>query len=462
MNRLRLPLSAVLALGALAFGLVSSLAQNSAVAPAASRFRLPATDDGLPGAGPIRRYDWFQQLWEQRRTQWSREAVRDQGAVVFLGDSITQGWGEAFGRHFPGLKAANRGISGDTTRGVLIRLDDDVLALKPAAVVLLIGTNDLEEKATPETIAANLQLILARLKAHNPQLPVVLCAVFPSAASMRRPADAIRRINALYAAAVKGDPQVLWLDTWTLFATPAGDATPGLFPDLLHLNDAGYARWAAAIRPVLATLGLIETAPDAFVPEPGFTSLFNGRDLTGWGYRVTPEEDIKSAEGWRKSDPNAPPWPVVSAPVAFDGKTASDDGRYRAVNGRLVVTLPPEGRKIQQLWTRAEFPQDFVLKLEFRATPNADSGVFLRGRQLQCRDYALAGPYKNLQQYRPQDWNELVVTVTGRTARCTCNGEVIEEAFEIPATGPIGLEGDRGQMEYRRIRIQTPAPAAAR
>ncbi len=96
----------------------------------------------------------------------------------------------------------------------------------------------------------------------------------------------------------------------------------------------------------------------------------------------------------------------------------------------------------------------FVLKLEFRATPNADSGVFIRGKQLQCRDYALAGPYKQLANYRPQQWNELEIRVTGNVAKCTCNGELLEEAFSIPASGPIGLEGDRGQMEYRNIRIQ--------
>jgi lysophospholipase L1-like esterase len=433
----------------------ATLAQNPAPPVAPRSFQIPATDDGLPGAGPLRRYDWFQKLWEQRRTQWASSVSQDRHAVVFLGDSITQGWEDQnqLARYFPGLKTANRGISGDTTRGVLIRLDDDVLALEPAAVVLLIGTNDLEEGATPEVIAANLKLILARFKAHNPRMPVVLCAVFPSSASKKRPADAIKRINELYAASVKGDPQVLFLDTWTLWATPTGDALPAEFPDLLHLNQAGYARWAAALRTVLATLGLIEAEADPFTPEPGFTSLFNGRDLTGWGYRITSAEDIKSAEGWRKSDPTAPPWPIVTQPVAFDGKPVTDDGRYLAKNGRLVVTIPPEGRKIQQLYTLQDFGRDFVLKLEFRASPNADSGVFIRGRQLQCRDYRLAGPYTNLTNYKPQDWNELIVSVKGRSARCTCNGEVIEEAFELPASGPIGLEGDRGQMEYRRIRV---------
>jgi hypothetical protein len=204
----------------------------------------------------------------------------------------------------------------------------------------------------------------------------------------------------------------------------------------------------------LSTLGFIETAEDSFTPEPGFVSLFNGRDLTGWGFRVTPESDIKAAEGWRRSDPNAPPWPIITAPVKFDSAPQSSDGRYVAQRGKIVVTTPPEGRRIQQLWTTEEFPGNFILKLEFRATPNADSGVFIRQPQLQCRDYPLAGPYKNLARYRPQDWNELVVAVTNGIAYCTCNGEVLEATLKVPDNGPIGLEGDRGQMEYRRIRLQ--------
>ncbi len=220
------------------------------------RLALPATDDGLPGAGPIRRYDWFKKLWLQRRLMWAKQVEQDQNAVVFLGDSITQGWGELLKKHFPGLKAANRGISGDTTRGVLIRLKEDVLALRPKAVVLLIGTNDLEEGADPETIAANMKLILAELKQHNPQMPILLCQVFPSSATKKRPADKIRRINELYAAAVKGDKQVTLLDTYTLFANAQGDAKPEEFPDLLHPNAAGYAKWAEVLKAELSRLQL--------------------------------------------------------------------------------------------------------------------------------------------------------------------------------------------------------------
>src|SRR4029077_13651499 len=134
---------------------------------------------------------------------------------------------------------------------------------------------------------------------------------------------------------------------------------------------------------------------------------------------------------------------------SFDGQRSSPDGRFVAKNGRLIVTTPPEGRRIQQLSTTQEFQKDFILRMQSRATPNADSGIFVRGPQLQCRDYTLAGPYKKLKNYRAGDWNEIEVTVKDDSAFCLCNGEVLETAMKVPATGPIGLEGDRGQMEYR-------------
>ena len=447
-----------------AVALLLACGESMAAAPQApannaqDRFEIPATDEGLPGAGPIRRYDWFRKVWRERRSEWAKRVEQDHNAVVFLGDSITQGWGGGLGAAFPGVKVANRGISGDTTRGVLIRLREDVLALRPAAVVLLIGTNDLEEGATPEVIAGNLRLILAGLKQGDARMPIVLCQVFPSSATMKRPADRIKAVNALYRAAVKNDPQVTYLETWPLFADAKGDAPAAEFPDLLHPNEAGYAQWAASLRPIFATLGFSETADDPFRPEEGYESLFNGRDLTGWGYRPTTDADRASAARWQASDPDAAAWPFVEAPVAFDGLKVTPDGRFAVIGGRLVVTTPPEYRKIQELWTTREFPRSFVLKLEFRATPNADSGVFVRGPQLQCRDYRIAGPYKDLKSYKAQDWNELVVTVDGGSARATCNGELLEAALAVPSSGPIGLEGDRGQMEYRRIRIKVSPP----
>lgn len=412
-------------------------------------FALPASEDGLPGEGKLRRYDGYVNTWARLRRLWSQQVEQDQNAVVFLGDSITQSWGPKFRDQFEGMKLANRGIGGDTTRGMLIRLQEDVLALDPKAVVMLMGTNDLEVQLEPDLIGRNFVKIINGIKAHSKDIPIVVCQMFPSSATKKRPSDKIKRVNELYAAAVRGDPQIIVLDTWTLYATADGDAIPQYFPDLLHLNADGYAKWASALRPIFATLGFLETEPDNFELEPGYTSLFNGKDLTGWGFRPTPPRKPR-----KNARPDAPVFVEIKKAESFDDQSRSSDNRYVAVNERLVVTTPAEGRRIQQIWTTREFDSDFILKLEFRATPNADSGVFIRKPQLQCRDYLLAGPYKDLKKYRPQDWNELVVTVKGDVAHATCNGELLTDKMEVPSSGPIGLEGDRGQMEYRRIRIK--------
>ncbi|MSU26732.1 MAG: DUF1080 domain-containing protein [Pedosphaera sp.] len=175
-------------------------------------------------------------------------------------------------------------------------------------------------------------------------------------------------------------------------------------------------------------------AADAWKPDAGFTSLYNGKDLTGWSYR---DKDGKPTE-------------------TLDGKKEATDGRYTAKGEVLTVNPRNEakGPNLRQFYTVKEFPKDFILKLEFRAEVNADSGIFLRKPQLQCRDYLVAGPYKELKKYKAQDWNVIEVVVKDGKARCTCNGEVLTEALQLPATGPIGLEADRGTMEYRRIQIK--------
>ncbi|PHX73596.1 MAG: GDSL family lipase, partial [Opitutia bacterium] len=110
---------------------------------------------------------------------------------------------------------------------------------------------------------------------------------------------------------------------------------------------------------------------DSFQPAPGFVSLFNGKDLSGWCYRDGAKTDEKIAD-------------------AFDGKAAATDGRFSAKDGVLIVH-PKTPRLAQKIWTTKEFPKDFVLRLEFRAAAGADSGIFIRKPQLQCRDYLVAG-----------------------------------------------------------------------
>lgn len=176
-------------------------------------------------------------------------------------------------------------------------------------------------------------------------------------------------------------------------------------------------------------------------PDPGFKSLFNGEDLTGWCFRVkTPRTETKPGDIIEK----------------FDGKEANQDaGTYTAKNGVLIINFPNEKDRLTgQIYTVEEFPKNFVLKLQFRASVNADSGIFIRKPQLQCRDYLVAGPYNELKKYRAQKWNQVIIKVKDGIAYCTCNGEVLESALKLPEAGPIGLEGDRGQMEYRKIQIK--------
>jgi hypothetical protein len=180
---------------------------------------------------------------------------------------------------------------------------------------------------------------------------------------------------------------------------------------------------------LLVSTSLLAAAP---ADEPGFRPIFNGKDLTGW--RVG------------KTD--------------LAGKTASEDGRFAVKDGILVITgskdRPPKNTEID---TVESYDGDFILRLEFRASRDANSGLHLRDKafahQLQIRDYPRVGPYKTLANYKDGDWNAIEVVVTGTKARCTCNGEVLEAALAIPGKGPLALQSEINVIEYRNIRIKT-------
>lgn len=216
------------------------------------------TDDQFPGKGPIQKSGWFKDLWAKLRASWWENREKDQGAVIFLGDSITQGW-TTLAKDFPNMKVANRGIAGDTTRGVLYRLKEDVLDEKPVAVVLLIGTNDIGLSGTPEDIAENVDSILSALKKHNSSLPVIVCKVMPSSAGLFRPAEKIKKLNALVDELMKNNPQFIRCDTWSIYAGENEEPKKEEFPDLLHPNAVGYAKWVEALKPIFAKLNLAMT-----------------------------------------------------------------------------------------------------------------------------------------------------------------------------------------------------------
>ena len=233
--------------------MTATQAAPSAITPAPaqpeSSAALPQADEDLPGAGPIRRDEW---AWSERK-DYSLPLVDDaKRPIVFLGDSITRLWGHDFGGSFPGVHVVNRGISGNTSRRALIRVDGDVIALYPKAVVLLIGTNDIEEDTEPRVIAWNVELLARTIEQAVPDVRILLCEVFPSSASMHRPEATIRELNGYYGALAAREPDITLVHTWSVFADENGDAKPSEFPDLLHPNAAGYAKWADVLRPELA------------------------------------------------------------------------------------------------------------------------------------------------------------------------------------------------------------------
>jgi lysophospholipase L1-like esterase len=166
--------------------------------------------------------------------------------VVFMGDSITDGWGRSYGQFFPGKPYINRGISGQTTPQMLIRFRPDVIDLKPKVVVILAGTNDIAGNTGPETleeIEGNLESMAQLAQVNN--IRVVLSAVMPVCncfkdQTTKRPPDKIVALNAWiknYAA----QNRIVYLDYYSAMVDDHGMLKKELTFDGLHPNDAGYA-----------------------------------------------------------------------------------------------------------------------------------------------------------------------------------------------------------------------------
>ncbi|MBB21982.1 MAG: hypothetical protein CMN04_03680 [Roseibacillus sp.] len=259
-----------------------------AVAQESDPLAIPDSDEGVPGAGPLRRTDWFRGVWKGRRSSWLNETQKHQDSIVFLGDSITQGWSDDFRGFFGDLNVVNRGISGDTSRGLLLRLPGDVLDLNPKAVVIMIGANDLAEKARGETVFTNVKLIVDRLKKHSDAMRIIVCETFPCAPDDYRPVAEIQKINALYAETWDDDARVTLVKTYRLFAGSDGASLPKLLPDRVHPNTSGYAVWSNAMHSVFRDLGLGDGTPHPhswiqFSRDDKGTQLLKGR----YAYSIT-------------------------------------------------------------------------------------------------------------------------------------------------------------------------------
>ena len=168
----------------------------------------------------------------------------DEQRVVFYGNSITDSWAKHFDAMFPGKPYIGRGISGQTTPQMLIRFRQDAIALQPAAVVILAGTNDIAGNTGPSTlemIEDNLASMVELAKANN--IRVVLSSVLPVFDYPWKrglePAPKIIALNAWmkrYAAS----HDVAYLDYHTPMADERGGMKEGISTDGVHPNEAGY------------------------------------------------------------------------------------------------------------------------------------------------------------------------------------------------------------------------------
>jgi lysophospholipase L1-like esterase len=166
------------------------------------------------------------------------------GPVVFLGDSLTEAgrWDE----YFPDLDVVNAGRSGDTTADVQDRLDE-VIDRHPSVVVVMVGTNDFGLRATVEQVVRGTENILWTLHHALPGTRILVVSVLPRE---RERSEWIRQVNIhvrQFAPTVKAE----FLDLWPQVADEDGELSHRYTSDRLHLNDAGYALWADALRPHL-------------------------------------------------------------------------------------------------------------------------------------------------------------------------------------------------------------------
>jgi arylsulfatase A-like enzyme/lysophospholipase L1-like esterase len=204
-----------------------------------------------------------QEWWRKRQSVTNKRAAQGPHDLLFIGDSITQGWEGAgkktWEKYYGKRKALNLGFSGDRTEHVLWRLNNGNLRKQSKAkvAVIMIGTNNTgHSKQDPYETAEGVERILSVLRARCPQTKVLLLGVFPRG---HLPTDHGRLINVsinnLLSKMDDGE-RVHYLDISDTFLDANGTLPKDIMPDSLHPKEAGYELWAEAIEPKLKELGL--------------------------------------------------------------------------------------------------------------------------------------------------------------------------------------------------------------
>lgn len=200
-------------------------------------------------------YPWMSmERWYHMHAADVGVAAKNHVDLLFIGDSITEGWPDALMQEFFGqYKTANFGIGGDRTENVLWRLQNGAVGqMNPSVISLLVGVNNFGLRGdTPEEVVAGITAVVEELQRRFPRSKIILHAVFPykqEAASPER--EAVKQVNAEIAR-LANDPGIVFLDVGPALIMNNGDIAPSVMPDFLHLSDHGYRLWAAELAPVV-------------------------------------------------------------------------------------------------------------------------------------------------------------------------------------------------------------------
>jgi beta-glucosidase len=182
--------------------------------------------------------------------------------VLFVGDSITDFWRNEEGRFagkpvqdefFGDLNIANFGIAGDTTQGVLFRLDNgESEGYSPKAIMVMIGTNNTRTNIAGE-IAEGVGAIVLSLQNHFPEAKILLLGIFPRSTPDSPLRPQIAEINSIISRLHDGE-QVFYKDIGAVFLSPDGSISEDIMSDGLHPGTKGYRLWAEAVNDDLRAL----------------------------------------------------------------------------------------------------------------------------------------------------------------------------------------------------------------
>jgi lysophospholipase L1-like esterase len=179
-----------------------------------------------------------------------------QDAVLFYGSSSMRLW-ETLAEDFAGLPVVNRGFGGSTLAECVREMERLVVPVRPRAVVLYAGDNDLDQGARPERVRELFDEFAARVRDRLGQAPLVFISIKPSPARFWNIAS-VRRANALVREAIAASPNARFLDVFPLMLDAGGWPRRELYTeDGLHMSRAGYNLWTALVRACLAELGLM-------------------------------------------------------------------------------------------------------------------------------------------------------------------------------------------------------------